>query len=133
MTWNSTQPLPTQLISQGQATILNNFAFLGSTTGNVTPGFYKLPNGLILQWGTISMNAAGNKSQTYPVAFSTIVYHLSYSLAFDSAAVALTFNAAVGVCVDRNGGTLSLTSAVFRQSANPPGATPTLYWFAIGK
>jgi len=49
-TWNTTQPSPTQLISDGQTTILNNFGFLGFPNGNQQNGWVELPSGLILQW-----------------------------------------------------------------------------------
>ena len=52
VTWNTTQPSPTQNISSGQGTILNNFSFLQNTSGNALPGFLQLPSGLLLQWGT---------------------------------------------------------------------------------
>lgn len=132
MTWNNSEPSPTQNISSGQATILNNFQFLGNSVGNVTPGYYKFPNGLIIQWGSILMDTSGNKNQAYAIPFTTQVFHLSYSLAFNSSAEALTFNAGVGNCVDKNSGTLSLTSAVIRMSTNAPGEQPTAYWVAIG-
>lgn len=50
-TWNATQPSPSQLISDGQATILNNFSFLNYAGGSAFPGYVMLPNGLIFQWG----------------------------------------------------------------------------------
>lgn len=132
MTWNSTQPLPTQLISQGQATILNNFAFLGSTTGNVTPGYYKLPNGIIVQWGSFTITSAATNSQNYAIAFPTVLYNLQFSLSYDSSAYSVT--AAGQICIDKTNAT-PLTVAKFKVNASPPAPVqePILYWFAIGR
>ena len=130
MVYTTNIPQATDLISNSQAQILANFQFLGDTTGNVTPGFYKLPNGLIIQWGSILVNSVGNKQQSYAVAFTTQVFSLTFSLAFTSGADSLAFGTAV--CVDNNGA-LSLSTAKFRNASAPPvGDNPTLYWVAIG-
>ena len=41
---------------------------VGTTTTN---GYQKLPNGLILQWGTGTAVAGGNSTVTFPIAFPT--------------------------------------------------------------
>ena len=131
MTWNSTQPLPTQLISQGQATILNNFAFLGNTTGNKTPGYYKLPNGLILQWGSFLITNAGTNTQNYAIAFTTALYNLQFSLSYASSTYSVA--AAGQICIDKTNAS-PLTRAKFNVNQDPPAVIqqPILYWFAIG-
>lgn len=58
-TFNGSQPQPTQNISSGQATILNNFEFLADTTGNATNGFIQFPNGIIVQWCTYTTSITG--------------------------------------------------------------------------
>ena len=50
-TWNTTQPSLTQLISDGQTTILNNFGFLGFPNGNNQNGWVEFPSGLIMELG----------------------------------------------------------------------------------
>ena len=125
MTWNSTQPLPTQLISQGQATILNNFAFLGSTTGNVTPGFYKLPNGLKLVWGETTIAATTSRVITYTVAqaFTTATFNIQ-----------VTRIAARPSATNPQGNYVqdtSITNAGFR-IVNDGAVASGFYWFAIG-
>jgi hypothetical protein len=65
MTFNAQIPQPNNLISNSQSDILQNFQFLGSTTGNTFPGFYKFPNGLILQWGDTGVLTAGTVLLTY--------------------------------------------------------------------
>lgn len=51
MVYTTNIPQPNDRISDSQGQILANFQFLGSTLGNTANGFYKLPNGMILQWG----------------------------------------------------------------------------------
>lgn len=46
--------------------------FANSKTAN---GYQKLPGGLIIQWGSVSGNAA--RSVTYPVAFPAAVLNIS--------------------------------------------------------
>lgn len=60
MVYTTNIPLATDLISNSQAQILGNFQFLGDTTGLTTNGFYKFPNGLIVQWGIWTGAAAIN-------------------------------------------------------------------------
>lgn len=38
-------------ISVSQGNLQSNFQYLGNTTGSTANGYYKLPNGLIVQWG----------------------------------------------------------------------------------
>jgi hypothetical protein len=64
-TWNNGQPQPTQNISSGQATILNDIKFLGYANGNVFPGYIQFPNGLIAQWGNTGVLAAGANVLTF--------------------------------------------------------------------
>lgn len=60
-TWNNSQPQPTQNISDGQVTLLNNINFLGDASGVAATGWMKFPNGLIIQWGnTGALIAASN-------------------------------------------------------------------------
>ena len=133
MTWNNTQPQPNQFISQGQGTILNDIQFLGNNAGNTQPGFMKFPNGLIMQWGIISITTVGNKTQNYPIAFPNQVFSLQFSQGWTMAGNAATYYLAGGaVTVDTSTLPLSLTAANFRVSLTPAPNTITLYWFAIG-
>src|SRR3990167_975251 len=79
--WNSTQPLPGQNISSGQGTILNNFQFLGESAGNSANGYYKLPNGLILNWGNISLvNTTAGTIVTFAQAYVGVPYSIVLQL-----------------------------------------------------
>jgi len=134
MSFDTTQPQPTQNISSGQATILSNFQYLGSTTGNTNPtGYYKLPNGLIVNWGRIDITTVGNKTQSYAQAYTTIVYNLQFSLGYVSAGDVRDIP--LVCCIDTNANIpLSLTTAKFRCSDAPSGGnTLYLWWVAIGK
>lgn len=61
-TWNNSQPQPTQNISNGQVTLLNNINFLGDFSGVNFPGWIQLPNGLQLQWGNTGALALSSKT-----------------------------------------------------------------------
>ena len=89
-TWNTTQPSASQLISNGQVTILNNFSFLGDTTGNTTTGYLQLPSGLIMQWGKTGAIANGGPTTDLAVpltfagmgmqAFPTAIFSLQVTM-----------------------------------------------------
>ena len=64
-TWNNAQPSPTQNISSGQATILNDIQFLGYAVGNTFPGYIQMPNGLIAQWGNTGVLSSGSNTLTF--------------------------------------------------------------------
>lgn len=129
MTWNNNQPSPTQFISAGQGTLLNNFQFLGNTAGNLANGFYKLPNGLIINWGTGSVP---NTSTGLPIVFTQ-------SFATDVYGIWLQFikNTSTGqggstrTAYVKPGGTLTTSgfTALIVSSSTPED----IYWFAIGK
>ena len=132
MTFNAAIPAGSDNVSTSQGVLLSNNQFLANTTGNVVdPGFYKLPNGIIIQWGNFQITSNGNKSENYAVAFTTAVFSLQFSLAFDSAGAALA--AGTNVCIDFSSTPLSKTAAKFRVANNPDAAhKPTLFWYAIG-
>lgn len=46
-------------------------SFIGSNQNLNTPGYQKLPGGLIMQWGRVSVNGAASLAFTYPIAFNT--------------------------------------------------------------
>ncbi len=72
MAYTNNIPAANDNISTSQSQIQGNFQFLADTTGNVqNPGFYKLPNGICIQWGTEFAVASGNQSKTFPIAYTT--------------------------------------------------------------
>jgi hypothetical protein len=49
-------------------------AFAGSKDISGAEGYYKLPGGVIIQWGSVTTNASGDATWTYPTAFSSAVF-----------------------------------------------------------
>jgi hypothetical protein len=47
--------------------------FAGNLDITGSAGYYKLPGGLILQWDTVSTNASGDATWTFPTAFASAV------------------------------------------------------------
>ncbi len=95
------------------------FRLLSGESSKASPGYQKLPGGLIIQWGAISSTSAGADAViTFPVAFPT--------------AVLVTFPATDGTAATtdfkRNGSTV--TTATFRNSSGSNSQTGA--WFAIG-
>lgn len=125
MAYTTNIPQPNDNISTSQDQILKNFQFLGDTTGTV-PGYYKLPNGLIIQWGNQTFTTSGTKTVNLSTPFLTQVYSVTFSLAF------LSSGSIVPVCLDN---TVAANPALFkfRVNASPPVLDPgQFYWIAIG-
>lgn len=87
MPWNNSQPSPTQNISTGQTTLLNNMQFLGNTstlTGQTatgspgsctsTGGYFTFPNGMIVQFFTITNggNVANGNTFSFLIPFTQV-------------------------------------------------------------
>ena len=69
-----------------------------------TSGFQKLPNGLIIQWGTALMAADGTTAVTLPTTFpNTVVYANAFSLNDVQAAFTLASYSNGGVKFSHNG------------------------------
>ncbi|MES2237610.1 MAG: hypothetical protein V4500_07660 [Pseudomonadota bacterium] len=77
-------------------------------------GYQKLPNGLIIQWGTATFSAAGS-AVLFPIAFPNSIYQVIPGNANGTGTVV-------------SSGSVSLTG--FTATAT---GTSTNYWFAIGK
>lgn len=129
MTWNNTQPSSTQLISAGQGTILNNFQFLGNTAGNAANGFYKLPNGLILNWGTGSVpNDSTGLEVSFAQAYTSDVYGIFLQFIKNTSTGQ---SGSVRTLFVKPGATL--TTAGFTALMVSTSTPEDIYWFAIGK
>ena len=99
---------------------LSDFASLRA--GN---GYQKLPNGLILQWGSVSIGVDSAVNITFPIAFPNAVLNAQSTVngggAIGGAAV-----------LSSHVGSLSATGMTVAMTENGvPGAKP-MYWFAIG-
>jgi hypothetical protein len=92
----------------------NTFTFGASLIAN--PGYSRLPNGLLLQWGNASVNST-TSTITFPAAFSAV-----YSMQLTPS-------------VSTVGNTLPAVTALSTTSASVRSANATLstvYWLAIG-
>lgn len=47
---------------------------LSYSSGNSTNGYVKLPNGLYIQWGVVTINGGGNQTVTFPTAFPSYCF-----------------------------------------------------------
>ena len=106
--------------SSGDVSFPSNNLGIG-TPSLGTNGYSRLPNGLLLQWGTSASIAQDSSATvTYPVAFSTAVY-----------SVMLT---PIGAINTTSGGTesadtVTITNFVIRHGGD---GSRTFYWMAIG-
>lgn len=90
-----------------------------------TNGYVKLPNGLILQWGTAAGGAA-SVNVSFPIAFPTGVLNIQTTMAGDPGAAGLMCSAAIV-------STTSFTAYPrYTTGATVGNATQTIYWMAIG-
>lgn len=100
----------------------NHAVNLGQFSSTLTsPGYQKLPGGVMIQWGTAAIPSAGSVTVTYPVTFSA-----GFSNAFvsplDSSS---TNNYRVGIDT-------STTSSITLRSTNTNSVTG-VNWMVIGK
>ena len=112
-TFTGTPAAPTAS-SGTNTTQLATTAFAYGTLSNSTNGYVKLPNGLILQWGT----STSSSSASWPITFPNAVL---------CATMALKGGAAAGGTVDyMNFYTLTTSGCTFYSTAS------TRYWMVIG-
>lgn len=92
-------------------------------TGNLeATGYCRLPNGLILQWGTIYCNSDSYGSVTFPISFPTACFHIHSGVATELGNGNAQANCILPYSANQNG-------------ANFWNAAPasTAWWMAIGK
>lgn len=116
-------PQPGDNISVSQGNILSNFQYLGTTTGNTTSGYYKLPNGLIIQWGQTSISGATSRN----ISFSQVYVSAVYSIQVTRIAARPSVNTPNGNYIQDT----SITTSGFR-IVNDDGIASGFYWFSIG-
>lgn len=98
-------------------------AFAGSNQSLTTSGYQKLPGGLIIQWGTLTV---ANGSQTFPVAFPNAVLALAGVNCNYGPSAGLVVPGASGVTLTGFSGSLRDQSGVFF------GGTTDMRWLAVG-
>jgi hypothetical protein len=116
-------PQPSDNISVSQGNILTNFQYLGATTGNIALGYYKLPNGLIIQWGQTTISSATSRVISFSQTYSTSVF----SIQVTRIAARPSTNTPNGNYIQDT----SITNSGFR-IVNDDGISSGFYWFAIG-
>jgi hypothetical protein len=84
----------------------------------VAIGYYKLPGGLIVQWGNVSIGGSGTATVTFPVAFPSQL-----------ASVSVTYNTNAPPA---NSCTAQAISNAQMTVANGSGAAQSIFWMAIG-
>jgi|GEM_PF-3984125 len=123
--------------SPGLNTVGNNMAMISDSTASLgfacsksANGYTKLPNGLIVQWGTIAVASHDQEYDfgtiTFPITFPTAVLNVSATM-ITSASAASGFDTIPGVKA------VTTASAQFYSGCTSSGTeTYGLYWIAIG-
>lgn len=103
-------------------------AFPSQGQSLATPGYIKLPGGLILQWGFTNTLDAGSVTVTLPVPFPTAILGAVASLQADNAA------GATSTCsvTFKSTSTISIGSTDARTTGNGAWVARPVGWFAIG-
>lgn len=112
----------------GSAATMNAFGTNGSldfTSSNGFNGYTRLPNGLIMQWGQVNVNADSVAQVTFPTPFPNAPFHFSWMQRVDTG-YDQTIQASTGLqCF----GNLTNSGALILNGDNKNGPA---YWFAIG-
>lgn len=116
-------------ITGNAATVTNGVYstnFTGSNQSLGSNGYQKLPGGLILQWGSVTVNPAFNGTQavTFPTAFSSAVYSVT------ATPISVTLQA--GDKRDSFSVQSVSTTGFTLNSAFENITSLTYYWFAVG-
>jgi len=90
------------------------------TSSISTSGYSRLPNGLLLQWGTVFVNQDSSASVTFPVAF-TALYNIS-----------ITAQTTLNTTTQGIDGVASQSTTGFTLNHGQDGNI-TFYWLAIGR
>lgn len=130
--WNSISSLTTVSFASAAETLAGTDATKAITpagfAGNkslASNGYYKLPGGLIYQWGS--------QAATFDQSFYTV----SYPTAFTSACYSIYVQVGASSAFDGNVATIvknvGTTSFDFAGDYSNIGGSGTIYWFAVGK
>lgn len=115
--------------------VLDNYYDFGTHQSAGASGYQKLPGGLILQWGTISTGSID--AATAYNSWGIVTDTLTYPVAFGTACYSITFNSAGSsagyIVAGSYGAPGTTTCAWFAQNATSTIQAATLYWMAIGK
>jgi hypothetical protein len=113
-------PLSTTAANATNTTQIATTAFAYGTLSAAANGYIKLPNGLIMQWGTSgSLGTNAGATITLPIAYTTVQYNCVATASFAS-----------GI-LDKSAGVTSLTTTNFFLWNNGSGPN-VIYWQSIG-
>jgi hypothetical protein len=137
MVYTNNIPQPADNISTSQQQILGNFQFLADTAGNTAlgnPGYYIFPNGLKIQYATVSLTAApftalggGNFTLTNP-----IVFPVPFITEVKSVQISIIRNDTADKVQWIRTGTITLVNFNIICNNTAANAFGSLSWFAIG-
>jgi hypothetical protein len=101
------------------------------TQNLATPGYVKLPNGLILQWGQAANVASSTTTTTFPIAFPTTC------LAVTGSGFQVAFGVQAYIVLNGKSVNSFTWGAFASNSGTAPATSPTAnqvqnWWFAIG-
>lgn len=108
----------TQAVNKNYADLKVALAsFVGTNQSLGGSGYQKLPGGLIIQWGSVTLSANGDVAVTLPIAFTTACFtaYCTYTVRNAYEALAITAKSTTSITVD-----------------NGDNYTQTIHWLAIG-
>lgn len=117
-TFNVTQLIPSVDCELGSSTNRWKEIYMGNYSVS-TNGYTKLPNGMIMQWGSISLTSGSKTDFTPPIAFPTQCLIISATLVG-------------GTTYSNLGVTSGINSNNSLYALQSTGATRPVNWFAIG-
>ncbi|ULJ60777.1 gp53-like domain-containing protein [Wielerella bovis] len=109
-----------RLLDEKNGVLKSDFAH-----SRATNGYQKLPSGLILQWGTVSIKNDSYIATTFPIAFPNTCFNVQTTIDIPRAMRG-------GDVVSAHVGDISRTGCSIGFSENSYGGERPLYWFAIG-
>jgi hypothetical protein len=100
------------------------------TVSKATPGYTKLPNGLIMQWGTTPFNVSGVATFNFPIAFPSAFLFINASVSRGSTLSGYLMSTQIGATSTTGAtiiGNYTTGGSVAALSSNESAA-----WIAIG-
>lgn len=119
--WNITQFVNLGKAVRTAGTLATPITYPFNGISQNTNGYAKLPNGLIIQWGTFTCSSSGASTVTLPITFPKAFLNVTATQSTQ------TNNSAVANCVITN--TSSFSASLYTGSAY---AARNICWFAIG-
>ena len=100
------------------------------TVSKTSPGYTKLPNGLIIQWGTTAFNGSGVATFSFPIAFPTAFLWINASISRGSTLAGYLMSTQIGATSTTGAtiiGNYTTGGSVTNLTSNEAAA-----WLAVG-